>query len=214
MVRVWNKGLKVYLRGGGIVPVIDNCICKTCSKPFHVKQSQINIGKGKYCSKKCYGVERSIWMKNKDYNPVYKLDFSGTKNPNFKNLKKECLDCGVKFTYNKKYLRCGKCNYKFYSGENHPMWIKNNIKLYPVGWNKTHKEQIRYRDQYKCQLCFVPEIECKTRLPIHHIDYNKLNILPENLVSLCNSCHAKTNFNRDYWKKYFSCKEVSSEYAT
>lgn len=37
----------------------------------------------------------------------------------------------------------------------------------------------------------------------NHIDYNKHNLSPENLVTLCKSCHAKTNFNRNYWIKYF-----------
>lgn len=41
------------------------------------------------------------------------------------------------------------------------------------------------------------------RLSIHHIDYNKLNTIKENCVCLCNSCHTKTNFNREHWTKFF-----------
>jgi 5-methylcytosine-specific restriction endonuclease McrA len=36
---------------------------------------------------------------------------------------------------------------------------------------------------------------------IHHIDYDKKNIKIENLISLCQSCHMKTNYNRKYWRK-------------
>jgi hypothetical protein len=30
-------------------------------------------------------------------------------------------------------------------------------------------------------------------------NYNKKNNVPDNLITLCNSCHTKTNWNRDHW---------------
>jgi hypothetical protein len=30
-----------------------------------------------------------------------------------------------------------------------------------------------------------------------------MNCKDNNLITLCNSCHSKTNFNRDYWYSYF-----------
>jgi len=84
-------------------------------------------------------------------------------------------------------------------GRRNPNWIENKIRFYPLGWNKTHREQIRFRDGYKCQICNCPEIENCQKLSVHHIDYNKKNINPENLISLCLSCHTKTNRNRTYW---------------
>jgi len=41
-------------------------------------------------------------------------------------------------------------------------------------------------------------------LTIHHIDYNKYNCLPENLISLCDRCNVIANYNRDYWFAYFN----------
>lgn len=78
-----------------------------------------------------------------------------------------------------------------------------SFKPYPLGWNTLYKEQIRYRDGYKCQICGKPEVENGRRLDIHHTDYTKENLEPNNLVSLCHSCHPKTNFNRTYWINYF-----------
>lgn len=78
-----------------------------------------------------------------------------------------------------------------------------SYEIYPLGWNKTFKEQIRRRDEYKCQLCGLPEAECFRRLDIHHIDYDKKNCNPDNLITLCKNCHAKTNYNRNYWTNYF-----------
>ena len=34
-------------------------------------------------------------------------------------------------------------------------------------------------------------------------DYNKKNCDPTNLITLCRFCHAKTNYNRNYWMNYF-----------
>lgn len=91
------------------------------------------------------------------------------------------------------------------SGKNHWNWKNGkSFEPYPLGWNKTYKEQIRYRDGYKCQICGIPETECLRKLCVHHIDYNKKNIHPDNLISLCIFCHIKTNCNREYWKEYFN----------
>jgi len=90
------------------------------------------------------------------------------------------------------------------TGENHWNWKGGkSFEPYPLGWNKTYKEQIRYRDGYKCQLCGCPEVECKIKLHVHHIDYDKENINLENLITLCKSCHSKTNYNRERWKNKF-----------
>ncbi len=35
----------------------------------------------------------------------------------------------------------------------------------------------------------------------NHIDYNKKNSNLNNLITLCGSCHTKTNTNRNYWIK-------------
>ncbi|TXH47080.1 MAG: HNH endonuclease, partial [Desulfurellales bacterium] len=43
--------------------------------------------------------------------------------------------------------------------------------------------------------------EGKRKLQVHHIDYDKKNSHPDNLIALCHSCHMKTNFNRSYWKQ-------------
>ena len=95
-----------------------------------------------------------------------------------------------------------------HSGEKSYLW-KGGISFepYPLGWTKTHKEQIRYRDGYTCQICGVPEAECNIKLHVHHIDYDKKNIALENLISLCNVCHSKTNVNRAYWIAFFERKK-------
>jgi hypothetical protein len=90
------------------------------------------------------------------------------------------------------------------SGINSSNWQGGkSFEPYPLGWTKTFREQIRHRDNYKCQICGVHEVDCIVKLHVHHIDYNKENLSLNNLISLCVKCHTKTNYNREHWKKYF-----------
>lgn len=93
----------------------------------------------------------------------------------------------------------GKC-----LGDKHPNWQNGkSFELYGREFTLLLKENIRCRDDYGCKLCGRPQTEIGELLSCHHIDYNKNNCNEDNLISLCRSCHMKTNFNRDYWKNYF-----------
>ena len=74
-------------------------------------------------------------------------------------------------------------------------------ETYPQLFNKQLKEKVRVRDNFICQLCGIPELECNRRLSIHHIDYNKKNCEINNLISLCHNCHCKTNYDRKYYEE-------------
>jgi len=96
---------------------------------------------------------------------------------------------------------------KVYNGSKHHCWQGGkSYEIYPLGWNKTYKEQIRRRDEYKCQVCGKPEVENGRKLHVHHVDYDKCNLDPSNLMSCCTSCHAKTNFNKEKWIEFFKEK--------
>ena len=133
-------------------------------------------------------------------------------------IKLKCLICKKEFEKNESEYKSRKhhfcslpCYWNYIQGVNAPLWRGGiSFKEYPLGWTKTFKEQIRYRDNYKCQICGVPEIECNVRLHIHHIDYDKKNIKKENLISLCKVCHAKTNNNRKYWINYFKQEDKNA----
>jgi len=65
----------------------------------------------------------------------------------------------------------------------------------------TLKRSIRERDNYTCRICGKQQTEIT--FAVHHKDYDKKNCNPDNLITLCRSCHSKTNQNRDYWLNYF-----------
>ena len=73
---------------------------------------------------------------------------------------------------------------------------------YSVDWTNTLKKSIRERDHYICQICKLSQEDYA--FPVHHIDHDKLNCNPENLITLCRKCHIKTNSNRKYWRNYLS----------
>jgi len=82
------------------------------------------------------------------------------------------------------------------SGKDSPHW-QGGISPYPADWTKTLKTSIRQRDKFACQVCR------KNGFDVHHIDYDRENCNPRNLITLCRSCHLRTNKNRDYWKEHF-----------
>lgn len=90
-------------------------------------------------------------------------------------------------------------------GSDNPNW-KGGISFgdYSYEFNKALKEAIKIRDGYKCKICGKHDRDVIQGLCIHHIDYDKTNNTPENLVSLCHVCHSKTNSRRQYWVEYFS----------
>jgi len=95
------------------------------------------------------------------------------------------------------------------SGDKSPHWL-GGISREPYGWewNAELKEEVRRRDGHKCQLCGVPQVECKQKLDVHHVDYDKKNSDPVNLTALCRSCNTKVNTNRPYWTMFFQTKAL------
>lgn len=61
------------------------------------------------------------------------------------------------------------------------------------------KRSIRARDKHTCHMCWVvgsAENKGIIILDVHHINYNKKDNAADNLITLCHSCHTKTNYHR------------------
>ena len=97
---------------------------------------------------------------------------------------------------------------KLIIGEKKASW-KGGISYqkYPREFNRELKLLVRKRDGFICCLCKKTEEEelCKLNrvLSVNHIDYNKKNCSINNLNTLCVSCNAKVNKDRDKWTNYF-----------
>ena len=96
-------------------------------------------------------------------------------------------------------LKMSKAKKGKYVGKNNHFW-KGGISFLPysLNWTETLKKSIRERDNYICKKC------SQYGNTVHHIDYDKKNCNLDNLITLCVSCHIKTNFNRENWERYFN----------
>ncbi len=88
--------------------------------------------------------------------------------------------------------------------EDHWNWNKgSSFEPYSPEFNKPLKQSILERDNYTCQ-CPDCTLENK-KLMVHHINYDKKNSNPKNLITLCNKCHSKTNNSKNklFWISYY-----------
>jgi hypothetical protein len=143
------------------------------------------------------------WNRGKKSNKKWRDKLSKArkgKTPWNKGLK------GIQIAWNKgmKGYGAGMPHPWMAKGKDHYNW-QGGKSFEPFGleFNNDLKEVVRNRDRRKCKICEKTELECGEKMTVHHIDYNKLNNNPSNLISLCRSCHLKTNYKRDLWIKYF-----------
>ena len=90
------------------------------------------------------------------------------------------------------------------TGPNNHMW-KGGVacgSYCPVWSDVELKKMIKERDNYKCQ---NPDCwhKCDDKLDVHHIDYDKKQCHPTNLITLCKSCNARANTKRSIWKELY-----------
>ena len=177
-------------------------ICESCGNLFEIPRYW---DFRRFCSKQCWGV----YVKD---NEIY----SGENNPNFgreftmeERQKKSIISKQLwkNPTYRKKILTVLE-EYKFESGEKNPSWCGGkSFEEYGREFNDELRNMIRKRDNFTCQECGYTEEQLGYILSCHHIDYDKHNNSEDNLISLCRSCHSKTNWHdRDNWTRYYQDK--------
>ncbi len=72
---------------------------------------------------------------------------------------------------------------------------------YPTMFNKALKDKIKTRDSNKCR---NPGCWGTTkRISVHHIDYDKDNCDPSNLITVCQSCNVRANKGREFWTAFY-----------
>jgi len=88
-----------------------------------------------------------------------------------------------------------------------------NIKEYADNW-KWLSKQIRERAGWKCELCDAENGEphwktgSKVVLTVHHIDSDKKNNNPLNLLALCQRCHLRLDLEKHIKKRKKSKKAL------
>ena len=193
-----------------------NLICRKCGGDFWVKPYRKNTAK--YCSLAC---------KHRTHGETIRETCRQRGTTSF--VEKVCASCGKTFqapigninrgfgrycsrrcygkTIKGKHVQTNTGKTHFKKKGKHPFWNNgSSFEPYGVEFDEKLREQIRKRDGYVCRECGYTEKELGYHLACHHIDYNKKNNSSNNLISLCKSCHAQTNFNRKDWEKYYQSK--------
>lgn len=89
------------------------------------------------------------------------------------------------------------------SGIGNHMW-KGGISCEPycpIWSDKEYKNDIKERDDHRCLNPCCSKID--KRLHIHHINYNKKDCAPSNLITLCGSCNSKANKDREWHQAWY-----------
>jgi len=88
-------------------------------------------------------------------------------------------------------------------GKGNPNWQDGKtLEEYCEVWkDKDYKKSIKERDGNECMnpLCNGKS----TNLYGVHIDYDKKNCSPSNVITTCFSCNARANFNREFWQNHY-----------
>jgi 5-methylcytosine-specific restriction endonuclease McrA len=137
------------------------------------------------------------WGNNMAQESIEKMRQSLTGKKQSPELVKRRFDAraGYKHSLETK-IKIGGAN----SGEGNGNWLGGiSREPYALIWgSRLFKGTIRARDNHQCQ-----NPDCRGKcdiLSIHHIDYDKKNCDPKNLITLCRSCNGRANANRDFWE--------------
>jgi len=71
--------------------------------------------------------------------------------------------------------------------------------------------RIRRRDEYLCRICGVRQSGARKGFPVHHINGDRNDLDPMNLVTLCASCHGRVHGGREReseWQKRLNADQL------
>ncbi len=195
-------------------------ICETCGKEFEIKRGC----KGRFCSIACRGVWQSKSVVGEAHPAFKRIEcICAACGKVFLRKPHDAIDaltCSrqCQNRYQSEFLRrenrkCEYCNQEFWpkkteqrfcSLECKHTWLGQRLSIpgstfpYPSTFNRPFRRMIRERDNYTCAICG------EWGNTVHHINYIKADTYPENCITLCGSCHSKTNTNRIYWQARFA----------
>lgn len=172
--------------------------CLYCEKEFNAERSKI-----KYCSITCqlkYEYKTGKRDRVKTGEKARAVAHKKLKENNWLNTKTSREN--LKKSLNKPETRLKLRNSKL--GDKNPMFNKqspnyiegtyrrNGTADRGFDW-KNIRLKIKQRDKNKCRHCGTKEKDLKQPLQVHHIVPYRVNLdnSPENLITLCSSCHSK-----------------------
>ena len=178
--------------------------CKQCQGKFYVTAP--SESRRKFCGMACMAInQRERWKKQRESRAI-----------TCKNCQKHCAP-----THNnvRKAFCSQACCKAWMVGENSVLYRGNTTSFRGPLWHAL-AESIRERDGHVCRRCGKTTTENNKRLHVDHIrpwrDFNDTTEAnhPDNLVSLCSSCHSrKTTTLERRWLKgdYLALRQFRRE---
>lgn len=165
--------------------------CSWCGNPLELYPCRMEQFEHHFCSRSC----EAEWHKS----------LTGQKHPNWSQVRRRCKTCGKIFYRKRSHVKrfggkyCSlSCAGKARVGERGSNWRGGRSRLpYIHNWHRVAR-RIRKRDSWTCRLC------SNFGKDVHHIDYDRGHNTADNLITLCRSCHARTNTNRTFWQRTFA----------
>lgn len=177
---------------GGPVEVV----CAHCRLPFLAKRNGDKTKR--FCSRLCG--DKGGGRRRKEPIPL-------------RRITQTCGWCGAKFEIypsrvNKKKFCQPECHHRWRSA-----WLSDKAngrtkREYPLRWPRMRRKIVD-RDGARCRnpLCWGTG----RFLQVHHIDHDKTNDDPLNLVTICSSCNMRANYNRPFWRAHY--ERIVSDYG-
>jgi hypothetical protein len=173
---------------GGPIPKI----CEICGIAYIVKRPH---AKSRFCSLQCVGISQR-----------------GRSKASSRRTLKPCDVCGNEFSIPLSHMTrrrscseicSGELRSRLTTGGANPNWCGGLSRLpYPWDFTKVTSKAIKQRDGFTCQNPGCSGTD--PRLTAHHINYQKQDCRPENLITLCSACNSKANFDRDRWQRFYA----------
>lgn len=158
-----------------------NVECRICKETFFVKPYFIQRGWGKFCSRTCQFVSQK------------------------KGKMVDCFICARKVYKAPRHLEHSKSKKYFCSKSCQTVWRNSIVYVGRDHPNWTNGES-SYRDimlrNVEAMICRRCKINDKRVLVVHHLDKNRQNNNPENLIWLCCNCHFLIHRHKNEIKKF------------
>lgn len=172
--------------------------CEVCSKSYSVIRAH---AKSRFCSLQCVGTAQK--------GRIPCLGAIRNPKPSTK-VQLICAECSGSFSVPRSHAhryRCcsmscqGKRTSARTAGHHNPNW-QGGIARLPYPWNfRDISISIIERDGKSCQNPRCAGTD--ERLTSHHINYQKQDCRPANLITLCSACNSKANFGRQHWQAFY-----------
>lgn len=165
--------------------------CECCGAPMRVNGKRRATARA--CSRECYGalvLRRRVAWSCQQCSAVQMLPRSIAKRKRF--CSRKCSSVA----HRDRVL-----------GEKNPRWVHGRSQQRYSAEFRLASAEVRERDAHACQLCGLVAEQYDKAWDVHHINYDKGDNRPENLICLCRWCHGRMHGSprsRNYWRRKLS----------